>query len=32
MESSQLDNVSNTKYIKKHNDYIQYGTAGFRTK
>ena len=32
MESSQLDNISNTKYIKGHNDYIQYGTAGFRTK
>ncbi|XP_029041191.1 phosphoacetylglucosamine mutase isoform X2 [Osmia bicornis bicornis] len=32
MESSQFDNISNTKYIKGHNDYIQYGTAGFRTK
>ncbi|XP_034181303.1 phosphoglucomutase 3-like protein nst [Osmia lignaria lignaria] len=32
MESSQLDNISNTKYIKGDNDYIQYGTAGFRTK
>lgn len=32
MESSQLKNIFNIKYVKKCGDDIQYGTAGFRAK
>ncbi|KOC65411.1 Phosphoacetylglucosamine mutase [Habropoda laboriosa] len=32
MESSQLENILNVKYTKKYDGYVQYGTAGFRTK
>ncbi|XP_076670197.1 phosphoglucomutase 3-like protein nst isoform X1 [Andrena cerasifolii] len=32
MDSSRLENVLNAKYNKKHDGYVQYGTAGFRTK
>ncbi|XP_012137659.2 phosphoglucomutase 3-like protein nst [Megachile rotundata] len=32
MESSQLNNIATTKYTKQHSNFIQYGTAGFRTK
>lgn len=32
MDSSQLENVLDAKYKKKHDGYVQYGTAGFRTK
>lgn len=32
MESTQLNNIVTTKYTKQNNDFIQYGTAGFRTK
>ncbi|XP_012173920.1 phosphoacetylglucosamine mutase isoform X2 [Bombus terrestris] len=32
MESSQLKNIFNIKYVKKCSDDIQYGTAGFRAK
>ena len=32
MESFQLKNILNIKYMKKYSDNVQYGTAGFRTK
>ncbi|XP_076247835.1 phosphoglucomutase 3-like protein nst isoform X2 [Calliopsis andreniformis] len=32
MEKLQLENVLNAQYNKKYNGFIQYGTAGFRTK
>ncbi|XP_076754007.1 phosphoglucomutase 3-like protein nst [Xylocopa sonorina] len=32
MEFSELENVLNARYNKKHGGYLQYGTAGFRTK
>ncbi|XP_017883670.1 phosphoacetylglucosamine mutase [Ceratina calcarata] len=30
MESFKLENILNEKYNKKHDGYLQYGTAGFR--
>ncbi|CAL7951289.1 unnamed protein product [Xylocopa violacea] len=32
MESLKLEKVLNARYNKKCDDYLQYGTAGFRTK
>lgn len=32
MASPNFDNVLNAEYSKKYDGYIQYGTAGFRTK
>ncbi|XP_054006175.1 phosphoacetylglucosamine mutase [Hylaeus anthracinus] len=32
MELPQLKNIANAKFSKKYDGYIQYGTAGFRTR
>lgn len=32
MESNYFQNIVNAEYSRKYDNYITYGTAGFRTK